>query len=65
MRRLSQLIERKAGKHARTSGLFQQAPSRSVLAESPCRAARAQHLDVTPRVRQFDSQWLYDIFVGA
>src|SRR5271166_4863243 len=27
MRRLSQLIERKAGKHARTSGLFQQAPS--------------------------------------
>ena len=28
MRRLSQVIEHEAGKHARTSGLFQQAPRR-------------------------------------
>ena len=31
MRRLSQVIEHEAGKHARTSGLFQQAPSPSFL----------------------------------
>jgi len=47
MRRLSQVIEHEAGKHAWTSGLFQQAPSGRIrLAAPPLPAGTIPRADV-------------------